>query len=305
MTTRRRAAPQDGLDLLLDTICNTFGGVLFIAILVVLLLQETGSQAVDVDQPTIPAEQIQDLRIRLAELNAELTRAKSNQDAQSEIIEQFANDEIRDLLKQRQTLLTEREELESQLDALLSQNAHSAVRVASLETESKNLQQDLAAVTEEKQQLEESIERNRESRTHEARMPLVKPAANKAEIGFILQYGRVYLWHSYDRFNHRDGLNTDDFVIVGEEDGALVTQPKPSGGVKLDGTESSRNTIRRLFGRFKPSEHVLVAIVRPDSFSQFQYFRDAAIEMGFNYRLMPVAKDTGVVDQGGSSSGVQ
>ena len=40
--SRRRSRKQDSLELLLDTICNTFGGVLFIAILVVMLLQQTG-----------------------------------------------------------------------------------------------------------------------------------------------------------------------------------------------------------------------------------------------------------------------
>ena len=47
---RRRPAenPADSLELLLDTICNTFGGVLFIALLVALL---THVPAADRPQP--------------------------------------------------------------------------------------------------------------------------------------------------------------------------------------------------------------------------------------------------------------
>ena len=40
--SRRSAAKQDSLELLLDTICNTFGGVLFIAILVVQKVNTVG-----------------------------------------------------------------------------------------------------------------------------------------------------------------------------------------------------------------------------------------------------------------------
>src|SRR4051812_9561577 len=34
----------DSLELLLDTICNTFGGILFLAVLVIILVQRTGQR---------------------------------------------------------------------------------------------------------------------------------------------------------------------------------------------------------------------------------------------------------------------
>lgn len=303
--SRRSAAKQDSLDLLLDTICNTFGGVLFIAILVVLLLQQTGKKVAIVDSPSIPAEQIHALNIQLSELNAELTQLRANQDAQNQIIEQFGNEEIQALLKQRQALIDQLNELQSKLDGILSKNADTAVRVASMEAESEQLEREFETATSEKETIEEDIKKNRESRTQEVRMPLVKSAADKAEIGFILQYDRLYLWHEYDSSNNRVGLNTNDFVVVGDEDGVLITKPSPTGGIKLDGSASSQDAIRKMIRRFRPSEHVLVAIVRPDSFAHFQRFRDISLELGFNYRLMPVSLDTKVVDHGGRSSGVQ
>ena len=55
--SRRRTRKQDSLELLLDTICNTFGGVLFIAILVVMLLQQTGgAPAIPSPAPVSPVE---------------------------------------------------------------------------------------------------------------------------------------------------------------------------------------------------------------------------------------------------------
>ena len=39
---KRRGPPDSSLELLLDTICNTFGGVLFSSILVCIILRNTG-----------------------------------------------------------------------------------------------------------------------------------------------------------------------------------------------------------------------------------------------------------------------
>ena len=39
---RRRRDQTDGLELFLDTICNTFGGIIFLAILVAILSQTQG-----------------------------------------------------------------------------------------------------------------------------------------------------------------------------------------------------------------------------------------------------------------------
>ena len=56
MTRRATAtAPESSLDLLLDTICNTFGGVVFIAILVVIMVNLT-SDSVTLTPPNKVAQ---------------------------------------------------------------------------------------------------------------------------------------------------------------------------------------------------------------------------------------------------------
>lgn len=58
MRRRRRTTSADSLELLLDTICNTFGGVLFIAILVVILLRMTGESEEETPVPTVAPEHL-------------------------------------------------------------------------------------------------------------------------------------------------------------------------------------------------------------------------------------------------------
>lgn len=116
--SRRSAAKQDSLELLLDTICNTFGGVLFIAILMVLLLQQTG-QGVTPPPITVPPEKLHELSQRTTELTAELTRLKANRESQKAIVDSFAPEEVRDLIQRRRELTAQEAELQTKADELL------------------------------------------------------------------------------------------------------------------------------------------------------------------------------------------
>jgi hypothetical protein len=82
---RRRSLGQDSLELLLDTICNTFGGVLFIAMMVVLLLQQT-SKDVPPPTPLPPAEELQAQGLKLAALTRELARLQQVRASQAIVV---------------------------------------------------------------------------------------------------------------------------------------------------------------------------------------------------------------------------
>src|SRR5690606_4804752 len=116
-----------------------------------------------------------------------------------------------------------------------------------------------------------------ESRRREAALPVVRAASGKSEIGLVVRYGRMYVWHKYGPYGIRQGLNLDEFVVVGEEGGALVTHPKPTAGIVLDGSEEMRRAIRARLSRFSPAEYYITAVVRPDSFGQFAFLRDALV----------------------------
>jgi len=303
--SRRSAAKQDSLELLLDTICNTFGGVLFIAILVVMLLQQTGKGVAPPPPATVPPEKLNDLSRQITELTAELVRLKANRESQVAIVDSFSTEEVRELIQRRRELAAKEAELQQKANELLAQNAKLASNVEADRAENAKVKQDLETAQREKQQTQTTLENDRKSRTTEARLPLLRPPGVRQEIGLVLRFGRLYLWHRYDQFHNRQGLNTDDFVVVGEEDGGIVTVPKPTGGILLDGSAESKDAVRRLLRRFDPRTCYLVPIVRPDSFAAFSQFRDMALELGFNYRLMPVEMNSPVVDRGGSATGVQ
>ena len=72
MARRRSKVQSSSLDLFLDTICNAFGGIMFLSILISVLLQFRGKEsAVEVDQPTISESESAQIEDRLVKLQSE------------------------------------------------------------------------------------------------------------------------------------------------------------------------------------------------------------------------------------------
>ncbi|MEI8018445.1 MAG: hypothetical protein WCH39_09595 [Schlesneria sp.] len=304
--SRRHAAKQDSLELLLDTICNTFGGVLFIAILVVLLLQQTGTGPASAPV-VIPVSdlEMQSLMSRMEEVTDELTRMRQNRDSQDAIVQTFAPDAVQQLLAVRSDTTTRQESVQAEVDQLLASNVVLVKQVEGLAIENDSVREQLDQARARLRAVQSRIEEERRSRVEEVRLPVVRTAMGKQEIGLVLRYGRLYVWHKYGRGYERLGLNTDDFVVVSKERDGLVTRPNPLAGVSLDESLESQEKIRRVLRRFDPQSCYFAIIARPDSYSVFRRLRDRVIELGFEYRLIPVGADDPVSDRGGTGGRVQ
>ena len=304
--SRRHAAKQDSLELLLDTICNTFGGVLFIAILVVLLLQQTGStpESAPVAIPVSDLEMLS-LTTRMEEVTDELSRMRRNRDSQDAIVQSIAPDAIQQLLAARSDATSRQESVQSDVDQLLASNVALVKQVEGLAIENDSVREQLIESRARLRAVQSKIEEERQSRVEEVRLPVVRTATGRQEIGIVLRYGRLYVWHKYGRGYERLGLNTDDFVVVSKEREGLVTRPNPLAGVSLDESPASHEAIRRVLRRFNPQSCYFAIIARPDSYGVFRHLRDRVIELGFEYRLIPVGADDPVSDRGGTGGRVQ
>lgn len=74
MSRRRHISEEDSsLELLLDTMCNTFGGVMFIAITLFVLLSNSVFKTITRETPQTPAENIEALQAELDSLQKLLT----------------------------------------------------------------------------------------------------------------------------------------------------------------------------------------------------------------------------------------
>lgn len=305
--SRRRSSRTDSLEMLLDTICNTFGGVLFIAILVVMLLQQSGQKTESAQSlsTTVTPDEVDRLSQQLEEMQTEEARLRPVLESQLSVVESFATDEVRELLSRRRELISEESTLREQVVTLEAKNAKDLAQIERQKKENSGVTEANRDGKEKVKDLTARLDEQRKKRTTEARLPMRRAAGVRSEVGLVLQYGRIYLWHRFDRNGTRLGLNTDHFVVIGDESGALITVPNPAAGIPLDGAEPSRRELRQLLSQFNPSYAYLTPIVREDSYAAFPEFRNIALEMGFNYRLMPVDAGEPVMDRGGSGSAVQ
>ena len=301
---RRRSAKQDSLELLLDTICNTFGGVLFIAILVVLLLQQTGAgpAAPTSTSKTLSAVEMVDLTNRFEELTSELTRLRENHESQHAVVQTFATTEIRELLAERVEVTQKQNELQQEVDQLLINRAELAVKVEELTRENEAIPGQLQDARAREQQLSAKLDELMQSNSQELRLPVLE-VSHRPVIGMIMKYGRLYLWNLSNSVT-REGLNHEHFVAVGtEKKDVLITIPHPLRGVELDESPQCRDNVRKLLAHISPKTFDLAIVVRPDSFHEFRYLRDTIVDLGFKYYLYPISDGEPIYDAGGSGDG--
>lgn len=299
----RTKTGSDSLDMLLDTICNTFGGILFVAILVVLMIRSSAT-VVDLDTPIdATPDEIESLRLELKRQQSELESLEMASLSQARLVEGFAPEEIQELLKTRNDLQEQKIDLQKQKHQEIDQNAElsqeNEARRESLETSAIRHEELLAEVASLEKQLDEAIDQRSESHS----LPVVRSNLSKNEVGVILKYGRMYVWHRYNEYGFREGLNTDDFVVLENKGGRLLTAPLPTAGIKIGYGEETRNEIRRALSKFDPSRSVIAAVVRTDSFKEFRILRNVLKDMGFGYRLMP--GDSLISDRGGTGGRYQ
>ncbi|WDI43738.1 hypothetical protein [Bremerella sp. P1] len=305
MRRRRRSNSADSLELLLDTICNTFGGVLFIAILVVILLRMTGESNEEKPIESVAPEHFQELQNRLTSVTRELSLLRENRTSQQRLAEKFAEQEVRDQIITRNTLQEEFAELEREYNQQLARNSSQSHEIEKTRSENLQTDKDLQQAQDEFEDLQRKIVEERKSRVQEMRSPVVRSSGFKSEVGVILRYGRMYVWHRYGRGGSRLGLNTDEFVVVGSQGTSVITQPIPTAGIPLRDDDLSRGRLRERLSQFSPRSNVIAVIVRPDSYRQFNVLRDVLLDEGFEYRLMPMDQNGEVADRGGFGGKVQ
>jgi len=307
MRSRGSRRQDDSLELLLDTICNTFGGIIFIAILVVILLQQVDDRSGSVEASALPVSpaELNRRQAQLVRLESELESLRVAQSAQEEQDATLAPQETKRLVEQRNAAREEHRQQQVKRDALLVETASQQSQIEQTKFELASTDEDLARTKEAVAQLEEQIKLARAARHRELRTPVTRSPDSAMEIGLIVRYGRMYVWHKYDQSGRRLGLNTDEFVVVKEDADGVHSAPIPTAGIALDASSETGARIAQRLRQFSPREVHIAIVVRPDSFEHFAYLRDALLSLGFEYRLMPMRDGDAIVDRGGTDVRVQ
>ncbi|MDO5552296.1 MAG: hypothetical protein Q4G68_00915 [Planctomycetia bacterium] len=306
MTRRRTGAPASSLELFLDTICNTFGGILFILLFVVLLLKMTQPPERALSEGTPSASELAQLTADLDSARQDWQTVQEEQQALDETTQKLLISDAVDLYRQLVALKQDIDELvrqtttvEREATRLEDEIASSAQRLEQKKLELTQLESEVQKSEKRLEQEETKLSRTKSESVESQSLPQLRPSY-KNEVALVLRYHRLYLWHKYSSTGERYGLNTEDFTILEREGMVATTTPKPWRGIDLSSPEVARPKITAVMQRFSKEAVTMAIVCGDDSFDDYRLVRNVAKGLGFDIHPIPFTTESRVVDQGGS-----
>jgi hypothetical protein len=289
----------DSLWLLLDTICNAFGGMLLIAILFALFSGRVRVGEIASRVATLNAE-LQERRISLAEHDLELAR-QSN--ARLQALTTGSE------LAARANLVTKRDELRADAEALHRKTTRLNTSITDLrdttqqipEERLKELRKQLDSERREKTDQENNLAAARqnlqrlqarladlqnqaqaERQGHVVKLRLPKEnVQSKTSFPVIIRYGQIYFVHDPD---HSFNRNTDALSFEPQWNDDVRVKPIQSRGVDM-------RAAPKLLRNIPSQEFYIVCWVYGDSFHSFNQFKQLITNSGYEYGWSPMSPD--------------
>lgn len=280
---RKRSADTSSLDLFLDTICNTFGGIMFLAILLSVLVQMRSKQPQPIDPADVPmsAEDYQDVVSKFDELTSArkqlselVVEARSSQPTNEDLEIQEAQRQAEQEQQRLESAIEQRTEVSKELAQQLQENADIAEETQEVD---RRLTEAQASLEKDQAALDEALA----DKLEVLKLPRVE-ASNKSNKVILMRYGRIYPLQT----GAGQDLNDADLVIRKLSGDNFTAAPRAGKGWSLPTDHAELMTY---VGQYSPYRHVFSVVVWPDSFAEFAAFKEVMIEAGFQYDLQPIA----------------
>lgn len=278
----------DSLELMLDTICNMFGTIIFVALIAALLALTSAKHKVSTDLSDLKSQrdrQVAALRVRAAELDAELEKLPASEEV-------IADEQQVSRAEQAIAEIARRRELVKQYtEALASSRANSEVASAQVEPLRKEIKR-----------LDESIAAAKRAQHRKMRTPLER------ELG--LTTFTVVVWQSrlyaICDWSHRPPNRCEWFRLWNpsfvnparcgtprfrcDSSGIQiqrVVELRPESGIPIGNLSALESDPRfqQILGMLDSKEDLIGFSVATDSFESFAVAKEAFLRAGFNYNL--------------------
>jgi hypothetical protein len=261
--------------MLLDTICNTFGGIVFIALLLAIFSQASGTRDRDCRAET-------QAEIRLMELNAKIVQIQTAiARLEAQLQTQTVSTNKQDLLI---ALLASNATLRASVASVKDQRAKAAEHIAELrdqalkaKNERAQLVAELRTATLESQQAIPPTAATR-------RLPRLQAISGHRPVFLAIQDGFLHVFSDIQQpvaygergFDHRRVQVETEFNIT-------VLTPKHGAG-QFIGPESARSgLLAGLLANVDPRTEYFQIAVDKQSFGAFNYVKQVLVNGGFRY----------------------
>jgi hypothetical protein len=300
---------EDSLDLLLDTLCNAFGGIILITLLIALMSQEANNA------PVVPVsfktqwllEQQEISRIENELIIEESIGENLEEKVEGEDLNQAAESisEKQKLLRQKQTIIENLEslgkefasiptnstnlavDLQNQLESLTELNEENTKLKSELQNEIKDIESKLSDV-------QNGISSSKSGRTQTLRLPKEKGSSTKKYIWVVVKHGRIY------PINHPNLKEIFNSVMVGQRAMKFI----PRYGRGLDVISNQAGTISYLRKIDARNEYLAFEVFANDEcFRVLNKAKQLAASMGIGYTWHPLENDLILTTEGGRGAG--
>lgn len=281
---KRRSAGEstDSLELLLDTICNTFGAVIFISMLVAILVNRTSTKASHDESPSDPATEAALVQTEIQQAQERL-RVLSGQLRQQQLVtRRFASEESLALAGQIRQRTQDRVGLMNQKSDAVQTITEVKARSASLQRQFEQQSAQLKTAANENQSLGEQLQSQLELSGRTARIPRLRKT-NKTAVVYALDDGRLYRITTAAQV-----VDENDCERVSSQGRELIT-PRKGGGLEVDGRPSSELDGR--FDRLQADQYFVQIFVSRDSFAAFLPVKDVLVTRRVEYEVIITDSD--------------
>jgi hypothetical protein len=306
----------DSLELLLDTMCNTFGGVMFIAIALVVISSQIPKIIVEVEDDVAEMAKIEELQLEVFQLQTQLKKQQIDRSLKEQLVEKFKNHPHLDKIQELGKLKDDNAKL-----VLLTSEAKSekhAWMIAFKKAEKDNRKQKLILTQQQvalRELTDKEIVQEHKIKSKEERIAqLIKTATpeDSRTIGltprtateatpfvFIMTGNKLYRCHNYTEESLFDGTKFDNSEDVKLEIATIKTPENklikaitinsvPGKGLFLDPKADNSFELKKLFKRIDKTKRFIWVMVNKDSFDSFVKVRDFLRKSKYKLYWYPV-----------------
>ena len=285
---RNASSTGDSLDLLLDTICNTFGGIVFISMLVVILVNAASSEISNDAPSEVDHRRLVEGRQQLSQMTIELAslrRTVRNLQEQRERFTDSASDElIRDLMTRQRTAAEEQDKRDESLGHL----AEKQEVINDLTRKTEQLREAMKEARKELAEATQELESEIRLRSRTSRLPRQK-TTTRQQASFFLRDGRLCAFARLDS-GGRLVPNTTE-TRVRENNGKRYAEPVPGAGLLVIPDGSNLDAVAGVLEPFSSSQFFIAIVVWGDSFGHFPIVKEAIVRGDYEYQLIPLERD--------------
>lgn len=285
MSKRRRRPQTSSLDLFLDTICNAFGGIMFISILISILIQmRGGSNDAPIKTDGITESEALDKQAKVAELQQRIRILSETVSDRERLMFNEDSAESTELLAQKEQLTEVLSKAQQSQQLMLDLTSSKEIEIQQVQMELQELTLRLndarLAVSERSNELEEALT------AAETTMQVPKVSSTlKGNLMFAMRYGKVFLITDIDRTGDH-GINTQHAIAVNLVVGVQV-QLKQNAGWDLN-SDRDRAELEGVLQSHSNARTFISVVVFADSHAFFPEFKNKLVDMQYDYDLLPL-----------------